>query len=82
MLVDVPVSWLHVIGAEVEEPYFQSLSRFVDDERGRYAVTRPATQSYGRRIHHPSRPATAFSAAAPSRRSMRRDARYPRDASD
>ena len=41
MLVDIPENWLHVIGAEIEEPYFQSLSRFVDDERGRYVVYPP-----------------------------------------
>lgn len=41
MLVDVPENWLHVVGAEVEESYFQSLSRFVDDERGRYVVYPP-----------------------------------------
>lgn len=41
MLVDVPENWLHVIGPEIEAPYFQSLSRFVDDERGRYAVYPP-----------------------------------------
>ena len=41
MLVDIPENWLHVIDAEIEEPYFQSLSRFVDDERGRYAVYPP-----------------------------------------
>jgi uracil-DNA glycosylase len=31
--IDVPPSWLEVLGAEFEKPYFKSLSKFVDDER-------------------------------------------------
>ena len=46
MLVDIPENWLREIGAEIEEPYFQSLSRFVDDERGRYVVYPPEADGF------------------------------------
>lgn len=41
MLIDVPDDWLKVISTELEQPYFQALSRFVDDERKQHAVYPP-----------------------------------------
>lgn len=41
MLIDMPENWLRVIGDELEEPYFQALSRFVDGERERHTVYPP-----------------------------------------
>ncbi len=41
MLADIPEDWLQAIGGELEQPYFQALSRFVDSERKRHAVYPP-----------------------------------------
>ena len=41
MLVDMPENWLRVIDAELDQPYFQTLLRFVDDEREHYTVYPP-----------------------------------------
>jgi uracil-DNA glycosylase len=31
--LEIPQSWLDVVGAELDKPYFKSLAKFVDDER-------------------------------------------------
>ncbi len=38
MLVQIPESWQHLLAPEIEKPYFQALSSFVDGERQRYTV--------------------------------------------
>ncbi len=38
MQIDLPASWQHLLAAEIEQPYFQLLQRFVDTERQQYAV--------------------------------------------
>jgi uracil-DNA glycosylase len=34
----LPASWRSVLGAEIEKPYYQALSRFVDEERRHHQV--------------------------------------------
>lgn len=41
MLVDLPKTWIHVVGEEMDRPYFHQLAAFVDAERERYAVYPP-----------------------------------------
>lgn len=41
MRVDLSESWRRVIGAELDQPYFHQLARFVDGERLRYGVYPP-----------------------------------------
>jgi uracil-DNA glycosylase len=38
MLVQIPESWQPVLAPEIEKPYFQTLSAFVDAERQKYTV--------------------------------------------
>jgi len=33
MWIDLPDSWLRVVGDELDQPYFQKLAAFVDEER-------------------------------------------------
>src|SRR6478735_8322103 len=33
MWIDLPDSWLRVVGDELDQPYFQTLAAFVDEER-------------------------------------------------
>ena len=41
MRIDLPESWLRVVGEELDQPYFHKLSAFVDDERRRAAIYPP-----------------------------------------
>lgn len=41
MRVDLPESWARLLRDELNQPYFQSLARFVDEERERYQVFPP-----------------------------------------
>lgn len=41
MRVDLPDSWLRVVGDELNQAYFQKLAAFVDEERLRAAVYPP-----------------------------------------
>ena len=41
MKVDLPSGWKHVLSAELEKPYFQELSEFVDSERAKHKVFPP-----------------------------------------
>ena len=41
MLVNLPESWLAQIGSELEQPYFQKLAQFVDEERRHFTVCPP-----------------------------------------
>lgn len=41
MWIDLPESWLRVVGEELDQPYFHKLSAFVDEERRRDAVYPP-----------------------------------------
>ncbi len=38
MQIDLPSSWHSLLAQELEQPYFQVLQRFVDDERQHYTV--------------------------------------------
>ena len=42
----IPESWLPVLGAEQEKPYFQELYRFVGEERRKYAVYPPGNDVF------------------------------------
>lgn len=42
MEIDLPRSWLRVLGEELAAPYFRELAAFVDDERQNYPVYPPA----------------------------------------
>lgn len=41
MQIDLPPSWHSLLAQELEQPYFQVLQRFVDDERQHYTVFPP-----------------------------------------
>jgi uracil-DNA glycosylase len=41
MKVKLPPSWQKVVGEELEQPYFQQLEKFVDEERRKYTVYPP-----------------------------------------
>ncbi|GAC1423144.1 MAG: uracil-DNA glycosylase [Ktedonobacteraceae bacterium] len=41
MQITLPPSWHHLLAQELEQPYFQVLQRFVDDERQHYTVFPP-----------------------------------------
>lgn len=41
MQIDLPPSWHSLLAQELEQPYFQVLQRFVDDERHHYTVFPP-----------------------------------------
>jgi len=41
MQIDLPPSWHSLLAQELEQPYFQALERFVDDERKHYTVFPP-----------------------------------------
>ena len=41
MLIDIPDSWLHLVGDELDKPYFAKLEQFVDAERKAYTVFPP-----------------------------------------
>ncbi len=41
MLIDIPDSWLHLVGDELHKPYFAKLEQFVDAERKAYTVFPP-----------------------------------------
>src|SRR5204862_7258519 len=41
MLIDLPDSWREHLASEIESPYFQKLSQFVDEERQHYTVFPP-----------------------------------------
>lgn len=42
----IPESWLPVLGAEQEKPYYQELYRFVGEERRKYAVYPPGNDVF------------------------------------
>ncbi len=46
MLVDLPESWLRVVGEELDQFYFHKLSAFVDDERRRAAGYPPGADVF------------------------------------
>lgn len=53
MRVDLPDSWLSVVGGELEQPYFRALSQFVDTERQHIAVYPPETDVFNALKHTP-----------------------------
>ena len=42
----IPERWMHVVGEELDKPYWQSLQQFVSDERSRYTVFPPRDQTF------------------------------------
>lgn len=42
----IPEHWMHVVGNELDLPYWQSLQRFVADERSRHVVFPPLEQTF------------------------------------
>jgi uracil-DNA glycosylase len=41
MKIDIPASWQNILACELENPYFQKLQQFVDQERQTYTVFPP-----------------------------------------
>lgn len=46
MYVHLPGTWQELLGKEVEQPYFQKLAHFVDEERRNYAVYPPEREVF------------------------------------
>ena len=42
----IPERWMHVVGDELDKPYWQSLQQFVADERSRHTVFPPREQTF------------------------------------
>lgn len=42
----IPERWMHVVGDELDKPYWQLMQRFVSDERSRHTVFPPREQMF------------------------------------
>ncbi len=49
----IPESWLPVLGAEQEKPYYQALYRFVGEERKKYTVYPPGADVFNALLYTP-----------------------------